>query len=205
MRLAALARQLSADPEFVAAIESEAASYRFSRALDRRSTTATRAALSRFGRQARGLADWLGAALGGAETPQRDAVRKLNAAGLERGWLTRDRLEQMQATLLELALLETRASEFLRDGSRQKAAAPRLAAAALWALLPRHGVKVSMYENSDAVRLLVAIARDAGDRSLTPLAAKKFLQETQPEKRRSKKTAAPTRAKRSASSRRIRS
>jgi antitoxin (DNA-binding transcriptional repressor) of toxin-antitoxin stability system len=55
-----------------------------------------------------------------------------------------------------------------------------MAASTVSAMLVHAGIPVTIYEAGKAVQLLVAIAREAGDQTLTPAAAKKFIREARP-------------------------
>lgn len=177
--LASLARALCDTEEFRSAIERAVDEYGFwYRRHTERRPARTRAALREFDRLSGELVGWLTAALGTDEAPESRAARALHTAGLERGMLARSALERLQGDLLELSTLRPRAAEFL-TGDKAPKAAPRLLADSLWTLLPRHGIPCTVYDAGPAARLLVAIARAAGDR-ITPAAAKKALAQTQP-------------------------
>jgi hypothetical protein len=175
-----VARSIKADPAFLTDLDQVVETYRFWHEHDcGPKAAASRAALRKFDKLTDELCEWLASALGTDETPERLAARKINAASLERRLPAFERIESARYALLELSTLRDRAAQFLTADKSPKAA-PRMAASYLWTLLPHYNVKVTMYENSAAVRLLVAIARDAGDRTLTLQAAKKFLRETRP-------------------------
>lgn len=173
--LADVARGIKDSEQFTAAVQRVADAYRFLYRWDRaRDMAGARAALRRFDKTAQELYDWLCSALGPDETPERQAARKLQTAageGLVRG---REQMERAQSALFELLAVRPQAAEFLADDKAPQSA-PRMAASTLWELLPHHGITVTVYDNGPAARLLVAIAREAGDRHLSRAAARKYL------------------------------
>lgn len=180
MTLQQEARRAKDCDKFEAAVLQAADDYRIWHEFDAsRRVRASRVALRKFDELSGELAEWLAAALQNVETAERQAARCLHTASLERAFPAFDTLACVQDDLLTLRAVQDRAAGFLA-GDRRPKTAPRIIASKLWGLLPHHGIKVTVYDNGAAARLLVEIAKAAGDQSITPLAAKKFLQETKP-------------------------
>lgn len=136
--------------------------------------TAVRQALRTFERHAAALSDWMKSA-GAATRPERDALanidkvmgRPIHEHATAAAWLGR------------AADAAGRAIEGLKPNKRNARATPRAAAEALRATFEHHRIKWSTSivrgQPSDAIRLLCAIAKHAGDSALTPADARQAL------------------------------
>ena len=179
------ARTVKDSDEFLEHIGGIASLYRREHALDATPRgSAARQALKTFRKHAGALAEWLEQAhKGTASTPEHDALDKVGellygvphqahtASNGVAEWLVQ--ADEAAGRCLDDARL------FPRKPQRN---APALAAAALRATFEHHKLKVSTQvtaaNHSGAVRLLCAIAKDAGDSSLSPQDAKQALLES---------------------------
>lgn len=134
-----------------------------------------RQALKAFEKHAAALADWLehSAERG---TPQFEALKAISETLQSRGVPLVDAAGTR--TWLEHTAKASGKAESQLQGKKLKNA-PRFAAEALRATFEHHKLKVSLQTNaktqSDAIKLLCAIAKDAGDASMTADQAKEWL------------------------------
>lgn len=174
-----VARGIRDSDEFVGHIGSIADRYRRERALETGPRGGdVRRALKVFRKRAAGLAEWLEQAQARATSLEYEALAKIGAAMHSApnqtlassvnivGWLH----QADQAAAEAEALLKPKKNDLN---------APKIAADALRATFERHGLKwstqVTKSSASDAVRLLCAIAKSAGDASITPQSARAAL------------------------------
>lgn len=134
-----------------------------------------RQSLRTFGRHCSALSDWLDSA---AErgTPEHEALG-LIAGSFRDSTVPFGEIEAIRSWLTHAAhTIESTESQLQGKKLQQ---APRFAATALRATFEHHKLKVSYRatdkKQSDAVRLLCAIAKDGGDASMTPAQAKQWL------------------------------
>lgn len=96
-----------------------------------------------------------------------------------------DHLEQIEKALRKLKPLRSRLPELLPP-KRQPRLFPASFAICVIEILKRHGVTPTGYEKGPAALLLCAMSAEAGDRSITPEAARKLLARFIPAKRKPK-------------------
>lgn len=182
------ARLIKDADDFVEHVGNIAERYRREHALDAGPRGRTvKQALAVFRKHATALADWLQQARKETPaTPERDALDKISlelhgAQGLAQAqsqevqsWLARAG-KAVDASIKKAKLQPRAAGNALRT-------APRVAAEGLRATFEHHQLKfstqVSKTRQSDAVRLLCAIAGHAGDAELTPQLARQALLES---------------------------
>ncbi len=180
--LESVARAIKDSDAFLDHVGGVAELYRREHALDATPRgTALRQSLKAFRKHADALTHWLEQAHADPAAPEQDALNKLGAvlygsahrahvtsAGVAE-WLT-------QATAAAARCLDE-AALFPKQAQRN---APIVAAEALRATFEYHKLKFSAQiagdRQSDAVRLLCALARNAGDVALTPVDARQALQ-----------------------------
>jgi hypothetical protein len=171
-----VARGIRDSDEFVGHVGSIADRYRRERALETGPRGGdVRRTLKVFRKHAAGLAGWLEQAQARPSSFEYEALAKIGAAMHSApnqtlassvnivGWLQ----QADQAAAEAEALLKPKKNDLN---------APKIAADALRATFERHGLKwstqVTKSSTSDAVRLLCAIAKSAGDAAITPQAAR---------------------------------
>jgi hypothetical protein len=179
-----LAQQICANPKFVAQIRDIVTDYRIAHDWHRSAPTAgeMRKQLAEFERRSSKLLEWIDRALCWDASGQAYAARALHTASMEQGFFARDELEAAQERMRNCLCVVVRARDFLQADKRTHSA-PLMAADSLRKTFERFGLRCTAYENSAAVLLLVEIAKAAGDRSLTKLAAKKSLGASHPARR----------------------
>ena len=161
-----LARQIKDSDEFLEHIGSISSLYRREHALDATPRgSAARQSLKVFRKHADALAEWLKQAhRGNASTPEHDALNRL-------GEVLYGSASQGHTASLSVAewlsQAEETAGRALDDSSlfprKPQRNAPAAAGSALRATFEHHKLKMSTAKSGDAVRLLVGIAKDAGD------------------------------------------
>lgn len=172
------ARAVKDDDEFVAHVFAIARAFAIQHELDRNAGSVRRS-LKAFDKHALKLIEWLDAA-GTAATPEHGALRQIDAAckALEVPYIDAAGLR----TALRAAATAGRRAEAKLKG-RKLRNAPRQAAEALRATFEHHKLKVSYQasqkKQSEAVKLLCAIAKDGGDPTMTPAQARLWLIESQ--------------------------
>lgn len=136
---------------------------------------AVRQALNAFEKHAAALAEWFEHS-SQRGTPQFEALNAISA-GLQARGLAAFESTGMRNWLAQAAKASVKAQGQLQ-GKKLKNA-PRFAAEALRATFEHHKLKVSLQatdkKQSDAVKLLCAIAKDGGDGSMTPMQAREWL------------------------------
>jgi hypothetical protein len=172
-----IARQLKDSDDFLEHIGSISNLYRREHALDATPRgSAARQSLKVFRKHAGALAEWLKQAhRGSTSTPEHDALNKL-------GELLYGSASQAHTSSLSIAewlsQADATAARCLEDSRlfprKPQRNAPVAAAAALRATFEHHKLKFSTAKTGDAVRLLSAIAKDAGD-ELSAVDAKQAL------------------------------
>lgn len=174
----AIARTVSDDDEFVEHIFAIAAAYRSQHLLESSSKGAeVRQALKTFGKHAIALELWLRQALTASQTTaEHEALKQLSTALHGSPLSARAQAQATQLWLAELNGVSERALQLLKRQPVRRA--PVAAAEALCATFQHHALKISYRGSgdkpSDAIRLLCAIAKDAGD-AITPEQARQFL------------------------------
>ena len=174
------AREIKDSDEFVEHVANICERYRREHALDAQ-PSAVRRSLQAFRKPAAALVLWLEQAHKQSQASgERDALDKI--AMLQPGTL---HYATSQSVLEWLVQAETAATRCVDDPKllpRKSRNAPRIAAAALRATFEHHKLKFSATiahaKPGSAVSLLCAIAKNAGDPSLTPADAKKSLLES---------------------------
>ena len=176
--LESVARQIKDSDEFVTHVAGIADRYRREHELETGSRGRdVRQSLQSFSKHAAALREWLRQAhKANRSAPECDALGKLGSASD----LVRVRSHEMQSWLTHAAQA---AEHCLANGARSTRDAdrnaPRIAAEGVRATFEHHRLKFSTRlgreSQSDAVRLLCAIAKNAGDAELTPQAAKDAL------------------------------
>ena len=180
-----LARQVKDSEEFVGHVASIADRYRREHALDLGSRGRdVRESLKVFQKHAAALEAWLRQAhKENRSAPECDALEKLGVAMHGAPALVYARSKEVQSWLSQAAKT---ADKCIADSARAPrnadANALRIAAEGLRATFEHHQLKFSTKlgkdSQSDAVRLLCAVAKNAGDAELTPQAARKALVES---------------------------
>lgn len=169
-----IARAIHDKDEFVAHIGGIAERYRREHALDAGPRgREVRQALRVFRKHATALGEWLEQASSRPKSLEFDALERMGAA--LRGLPNRSATPS-QDVLAWLTEWDD-AARLAEERIQPKAApsAPRVAAEALRATFERHGLKWSTRISQAPVALLCAIARQSGDDSLTPQAAREQL------------------------------
>ena len=175
------ARQIKDNDEFVAHIANIAARYRREHALAKGTRVSdVRKALRNFNKHAAALIDWLNAARKlGASSAQRTALESMGESMYGVPSHAHASSDPVRAWL---AQARTAAEKRLTVKLDREPTAPRTAAAALRATFEHHKLKwstaVTKQRQSDAVRLLLAAAKSAGDAALTVEAAREALRNT---------------------------
>lgn len=179
------ARRIKDSEEFVGHVASIAARYRREHALDLGSRGRdVRQSLKVFQKHAAALEAWLRQAhKENRSAPQCDALEKLGAAMHGAPALVYGRSKEVHSWLEQAAKAADKSiADSARAPRNADANAPRVAAEGLRATFEHHQLKFSTKlgkdSQSDAVRLLCAVARNAGDAELTPQAARKALVES---------------------------
>jgi hypothetical protein len=108
-----------------------------------------------------------------------DAAAVIGAMASEQGQNAIAMAQTAGTLLLEIDAYAARAGDRMNH-NRHISSAARNAARNLWARGDELGVRVAATEDGTAVRMLVEIAREAGDASLTAQGALKALKETRP-------------------------
>jgi hypothetical protein len=165
-----IARQVNDSDQFLEHIGNISNLYRREHALDATPRgSAARQSLKTFRKHAGALADWLKQAhKENASTPEHDALNKI-------GELLYGSAPQAHTASKSVADWLSQADDtagrclddvrmFPRKPQRN---APTVAGSALRATFEHHKLKLSTAKEGDAVRLLVAIAKDAGDAELS--------------------------------------
>jgi hypothetical protein len=173
------ARGIKDSDDFVAHVFSIAQGFAAHHELDAGAgTRGVRQSLRAFGKYASGLVEWLerSATQGSSE---HEALSRIGKTLRESGTPPGDAVAVR--VWLEHAAQASTAADVQLQGRKLKNA-PRFAAQALRATFEHHKLKVShrvtAKAQSDAVKLLCAIARDGGDASMTPAQAKEWLIES---------------------------
>lgn len=176
-----LVRAVKDSAEFLDHIGGISSLYRREHALDATPRgSAARQSLKTFRKHASGLSEWLEQAHKTASTPEHDALNKVG----ELLYGVAHQAHTASKSIAEwLSQADEAAGRCLEDVSlfprKPQRNAPVLAGAALRATFEHHKLKmstqVSAANQSDAIRLLCAIAKDAGDNDLSPQEAKQAL------------------------------
>jgi hypothetical protein len=166
-RLEAVAREIKDADEFVEHVAGLANRYRREHALASGDTQAElRQSLRNFQKHASALAEWLQAANGGkASAIERKAFDAVGTKLFGSPVLARPQSVQTMEWLIRAAQAADETVAGLKRTGTDNAPL-RIAAEGLRATFEHHKLKVTLVggeQPSDAVRLLVAIARDAGD------------------------------------------
>jgi hypothetical protein len=180
-----VARQIKDSEEFVGHVASISDRYRREHALDLGSRGRdVRQSLKAFHKHATALATWLRQAhKENRSAAECDALEKLGAALHGAPALVYARSKEVQSWLEQATKAADKCiADSARSSRNVDANAPRIAAEGLRATFERHQLKLSTKlgkdSPSDAVRLLCAVARNAGDAELTAQAARKALVES---------------------------
>jgi len=179
------ARQVKDSDEFVEHIANIADRYRREHALDMGPRgRAARQSMSVFRKHAAVLSAWLQQAhKEGLTAPEYDALNKIGTVLHGAPGFARAQSKDVQSWLVQAG----KAAESCIAGAKRQPRnadknAPRIAAEGLRATFEHHVLKLSTQltkdSQSDAVRLLCAIAKNAGDAEMTPEAARKALVES---------------------------
>ena len=187
------AREIKDSDEFVEHIGNLSDGYRREHALDEGPRgSEVRQSLRTFHKHAAALALWLGQA-DKSTSAERDALDRMGVAL----YGSAGHAHVASKSALEwLTQAENAATRCIAEASSRKPRknAPRSAAEGLRATFEYHHLKLSTAgkkdQPSDSVRLLCAIAKNAGDGSLTAAEAKQFLVESGAQRRRAAETAA---------------
>jgi hypothetical protein len=179
-RLEAVARGIKDSDEFVEHVAGLAKRYRRERALRAGDTQAElRQSLRTFHKHASALTEWLQQATGGkANALERKAFDALGTKLFGSPVLARPQSAQTLEWLVRASKAADETVMELKQGGAEDAL--KIAAEGLRATFEHHKLKLatgSDKQPGDAVRLLCAIARDAGD-TVEPAAAKAVLRET---------------------------
>jgi hypothetical protein len=180
------AREIKNSDEFVEHVGNLSDRYRREHALDAGPrNSAARQSLRTFHKSAAALALWLAQA-DKSTSAEHDALDKIGVAL----YGSAGHAHAASKNVLEwLAQAEGAAARCIADASSRKSRknAPRIAAEGLRATFEHHQLKLSTAgakdKPSDCVRLLCAIAKNAGDASLTAAEAKQFLVESGTQRR----------------------
>lgn len=183
--LESLARQIKDSDEFVAHVGNISDRYRREHALDLGPRGRdVRQSLKLFHKHAAALESWLRQALQESRpAPGHDALGKIGTALQGAPALIHARSREVQSWLAQAAQAANKCiAESARVQRAADASAPRIAAEGLRATFEHHQLKLSTRLSkagpSDAIRLLCAVARNAGDAELTPQAARQALLES---------------------------
>lgn len=183
--LETVARQIKDSDEFVGHVASISDRYRREHALDLGSRSRdVRQSLKVFHKHAAALEVWLRLAhKENRSAPECDALEKLGAAMHGAPALVYARSKEVQSWLEQAAKAADKSiTDSARAPRNADANAPRVAAEGLRATFEHHqlkfSTKVGKESQSDAVRLLCAVAKNAGDAELTPQDARKALVES---------------------------
>jgi hypothetical protein len=135
-------------------------------------------ALRSLHKHAAALSDWLESAhRTGKDRPERDALDRVGVAKYGSAAAGRQQSIAPRLWLQDIVAGSTAAEESLRGKHSERA--PKNTAEALRSTFEHHGLKLSQRaegeKQTDAARLLCAIAKDAGDESMTPAAAREWL------------------------------
>jgi hypothetical protein len=171
-----VARSIRDSDEFVGHVGSIADRYRRERALETGPRGRdVRRTLKAFRKHAAGLADWLEQAQVRPTSLEFEALAKLGAVMHSAPNQTLAASANIVAWLRQ-ADSSAGAAEVLLKPRKSDLNAPKIAADALRATFERHGLKwstqVTKKSASEAVRLLCAIAKSAGDVAVTPQQAR---------------------------------
>jgi hypothetical protein len=185
-RLEQAARDVRDSDEFVGHIGSIAERYRREHALETGPRGRdVRRTLKVFRKHAAGLTDWFEQAQAKQSSLEYEALTKIGAVMHS----APNQTLASSATILswlEQAERAAGAAEVQLSSKKSELNAPRLAIEALRATFERHGLKWSTQltktTTSDAVKLLCAIARSAGDTSITPQQARAAMLAARPAK-----------------------
>lgn len=180
------AREIKDSDEFVAHVGNLSDRYRQEHALDAGpGNNAARQSLRAFHKHAAALTLWLEQA-DKSTSAEQDALNKIGAVL----YGSAGHAHAASKSVLEwLARSESAATRCIAETATRKSQknAPRIAAEGLRATFEHHQLKVSTAgtkdKPGDAVRLLCAIAKNAGDATLTPADAKQFLVESGAQRR----------------------
>lgn len=173
------ARAVKDSDEFVEHIFSIAHGFAEHHELDRGAgARGVRQALRGMHRHAAALAQWLQQS-GKRGTPEHEAVNLIRP-DMQQAGVPLGNVDQIRTWLEHAARSSDRAESRLKGQKLRNA--PRFAASALRATFEHHKLKVShrasANNQSDAVKLLCAIARDAGDPAMTWTEASDWLRQT---------------------------
>jgi hypothetical protein len=135
-------------------------------------------ALRSLRKHATALSSWIESAnRTGKDRPERDALDRIGVAKYGSAATGRQQSIAPRLWLEDMVAGSAAAEESLRGKHSERA--PKNAAEALRATFEHHGLKLSQRAEgeklTDAVRLLCAIAKDAGDESMAPAAAREWL------------------------------
>lgn len=178
------ARDVKDSDEFVAHIASIAELYRREHALDATPRgSAVRQSLKVFRKHADALSQWLKQAQQRPSAAEHDALDKVGSVLYGAAHHAHTASKGVAEWLVQAEAAAGRCLEDPRLLPRKaQPNAPRLAGAALRATFEHHKLKFSAQvgpeKHSDAVRLLCAIAKHAGDLAFTPAAARQALLES---------------------------
>lgn len=173
-----IARTVKDADEFVEHIFGIAAAYRAQHELESSAKGAEiRKAIKSFEKYAAALQLWLQQALKNSPTAEHEALNQLSTALHGSPLSARAQAQTTQLWLASLAGVNERALQALKRSPVHRA--PLAAAEALRETFKHHGLKVSYRSSaenpSDAIRLFCAIAKDAGDVSMTTELARECL------------------------------
>ena len=170
------ARAVKDDDEFVEHIFNIARGFADHHELDTGAgARGVRQSLKSFGKTSAALIEWLEQS-SERGSPEHEALNAIRAEFTERSTPFTDP-GSVLAWLTQAAQASESAEEKLQGQKLRNA--PKFAAQALRATFEHHKLKVSLQANekkqSDAVKLLCAIAKDGGDPSMTPEQAREWL------------------------------
>ena len=179
------ARQVKDSDEFVEHIANIADRYRREHALDMGPRgRAVRQSMNVFRKHAAALSAWLQQAhKEGLTAPEFDALNRIGTVLNGVPGLARAQSKDVQSWLAQAGkAADTCIADAKRQPRNSDKNAPRIGAEGLRATFEHHKLKFSTQltkvSQSDAVRLLCAIAKDAGDSAMTPQAARQTLVES---------------------------
>jgi hypothetical protein len=171
------ARRVCGAKDFTLHLAAVVDTYRYWHEFDKRRPGArnVRKALAEIRKHADAMEAWLKRAAehngGFPVTPEHDALSKISTMTAGTAYGHKRAVETLRATLVNISIGAARAAKELPPRSHIRSA-PRMGADALQAVLQHHGIKSI---TTPVVSLFVAAAAAAGDRHLTPPAARKFL------------------------------
>jgi len=184
MKLRSAARKIVDSQDFEERIVRAAALYIDQRSTDDVTARLKRETLRSLARQAAGLANWLERATAsvrltsqpGTDVTEHDAWLSARAAAAGHLNISLEADPSTYAALLR-SISGAAALASVDIPNKKRKSAPRLAAEGICSALVACGREATAYDDGPAVRLLVAIAVAAGDRHLTPKAARPYVSE----------------------------